>query len=350
MILSTGIKTHRRGLDACVKRYKNIELSKEERGLINTLGIYDDRIIKYAADDVLYLNDIREEQLKLLKEKDLLNTLQIDNDFVYVLAYIEYCGIGFDSQKWYNLAVSNEHKRDELGIRLNKIVEEIGNIAFLEQPNLFEPNWTCNINWNSQDQIIPLFKSLGVDTVIIDKKTGEYKDSIESKYLKKQKGIHEIIPLYLEYQELQKKCSTYGKSFLKHVNKITNRIHTDYKQIINTGRMSSGGEDNEGSTDKHPNLQNIPAGQERTCFIPGIDNVLVIADYSSQESRILAEFSKDSKLVEFYLSGEADLHSYATKLVFAKDYPEMRNMSLDEIKKNFKNLRQLMKGFNFALA
>lgn len=69
-----------------------------------------------------------------------------------------------------------------------------------------------------------------------------------------------------------------------------------------------------------------------------------------QESRLLAFFSQDKALLEFYNSGEADLHSYATKLVFKNEYPEMENMSLKEIKSKFPSLRNVMKGFNFALA
>lgn len=66
-----------------------------------------------------------------------------------------------------------------------------------------------------------------------------------------------------------------------------------------------------------------------------------------QESRILAEFSKDPKLIDFYLNGGADLHSYAVKIV----YPELANsMSLSEIQDKLPEKRQFMKGFNFALA
>jgi DNA polymerase I-like protein with 3'-5' exonuclease and polymerase domains len=118
--------------------------------------------------------------------------------------------------------------------------------------------------------------------------------------------------------------------------------------------MSSGRKAREkGQIDK-PNLQNIPkvgkipkAVEARYCFVPEEGNVFVIADYASQESRLLADLTEDKGLLDFYLRGEADLHSYVAQLL----WPEVcGDLHLDEVKDKHGDLRDLAKGANFAIA
>lgn len=345
MVLSTGKINHRRGLDFLVKRYcVNVTLDKEIRGVIHKEGL-SSRVIKYAADDVAFLHEIREKQEKKIQEEGSRMALKLDNWCVRSLAYIEFCGIYLDTKKWLN-------KCEEDLSELSKITDELDNWVTENKPeytetqyDMFSEGLPCAINWNSPKQIIPLFKELGVNTTVDDK--GNIKDSIDAKVLDKQKNKHPLIQTYLKYSGIQKLTSTYGKEFLKSVNKITGRVHTTYKQIMNTGRMSSG-ETNKKIGLKYPNMQNIPSDtRHRSCFAVEPGNKMIVSDYSSQESRILAEYSKEPNLVNFYLSGEADLHSYATKLVFSE---ETKGLNLKEVKKQFPDKRQLMKGYNFALA
>ena len=345
MVLSTGKINHRRGLDFLVKRYcVNVTLDKEIRGVIHKEGL-SSRVIKYAADDVAFLHEIREKQEKKIQEEGSRMALKLDNWCVRSLAYIEFCGIYLDTKKWLN-------KCEEDLSELSKITDELDNWVTENKPeytetqyDMFSEGLPCAINWNSPKQIIPLFKELGVNTTVDDK--GNIKDSIDAKVLDKQKDKHPLIQTYLKYSAIQKLTSTYGKEFLKSVNKITGRVHTTYKQIMNTGRMSSG-ETNKKIGLKYPNMQNIPSDtRHRSCFAVEPGNKMIVSDYSSQESRILAEYSKEPNLVNFYLSGEADLHSYATKLVFSE---ETKGLNLKEVKKQFPDKRQLMKGYNFALA
>lgn len=89
----------------------------------------------------------------------------------------------------------------------------------------------CTLNWNSAKQLIPLFKMFGVDVTIEDKEKGGTKDSIDAKTLKPQKEKCSLIPIYLEYKEAVKVTSTYGENFLKQVNPVSHRIHTNYSQM-----------------------------------------------------------------------------------------------------------------------
>lgn len=351
-VISTGINIHRKSLAACCKRYCKITLPKDVRGQIHKLGPHNERVIVYAANDVKYLEEIWENQYLKLKELDLLKTIDLDNQFCEVLAYTEYCGVKLDKQKWKDKSFKDKAFLDQKLTELNNAVEELDLPEFLTSIDLFNPKPSCGINWNSSDQVVPLFKKLGIETKVIDKKTGEEKDSVESKIIAPQSTKHSIIKKYLDYQKAAKVVSTYGESFFRHITEETARIHTNFTQIMNTGRLSSGKEGGKKQSDPgEVNMQNIPRNHEhRSCFVPEEGNVFVVADYSSQESRVLAEFSQEPRLVEFYLSGEADLHSYATKIIYSDKYPEMKEMSLKEIKKNFPEERQLIKGFNFALA
>lgn len=374
-LLSLGLPAgmHLKNLDALAQRYLKITIPKDIRGAIHKLGPYDEKVIKYAANDVKWLSDIKRHQLRALKRADLLNAMRLENKFVSVLAYIEFCGFELDAELWRKKSKIDEKILGEMTKELDQMVVALDNPKFLQNPDLFNPEPSCNIQWSSSDQVVKLMKYLGVDVTTHDKKTGEEKESVEAKILIPQQNKHPIISKYLELQGVTKLVSTYGESFLRHINKETGRIHTNYTQLMNTGRTSSGKAKEHNAKAGEVNMQNIPNkfsrplrfkkyyeeiipslkdskygfSIERYCFKPGHGNMFAVADYASQESRILAEFSKESKLVEFYLSGGADLHSYATQLV----YPEQTaGMTLKEVKNKKPDLRKKMKGFNFALA
>ena len=88
-----------------------------------------------------------------------------------------------------------------------------------------------SINWNSAKQVAPILKKYGVEVAIEDKDKGGTKDSIDAKVLKPQKDKCSLIPLYLDYKEATKVTSTYGENFLKQINPISGRIHTNYNQL-----------------------------------------------------------------------------------------------------------------------
>jgi DNA polymerase-1 len=127
---------------------------------------------------------------------------------------------------------------------------------------------------------------------------------------------HPVINQILEFRELIKLKSTYVDGLPALINPDTGRLHTSFNQTVAaTGRLSSSG----------PNLQNIPIRTEtgrliRKAFIPGDpDWVLVAADYSQVELRVLAHLSKDPALVEAFLKGE-DIHTATASRVFGVDH------------------------------
>ena len=124
------------------------------------------------------------------------------------------------------------------------------------------------INWNSPQQLMPIFKSLDIDVESQDKESGQKKDSLDAKILGPQKNKSPLIPIYLDYREAQKLVSTYGENFLKQINPVSGRIHTNYQQLgADTTRITSGGKD-KGANIEYVNLLNLPSdAKTRSCFV-----------------------------------------------------------------------------------
>ena len=239
-------------LKAVGERRLGIDIDKSTRGEIIWRGL-DDSVIVYAANDVKYLEDIRDQQIEQCKEQRCVKGADVENKFVPVIAYLEWCGIRLDENKWKLKMQDNERQRDEALEKLNqwvvdyyknkggnkscKIVEEfiimenpaygkcvwhdipkdvkiigepydevVGDIKYRKILTEYKADWItvntqgdlfsgwdtepkCCINWASAKQVIPFVQMLGFDTSSKDKKTGESKDSVVEKVLAKQKGI-----------------------------------------------------------------------------------------------------------------------------------------------------------------
>lgn len=345
-VISCGINSHRKSLQACVERYFKVILSKEERGLIHKLGIYDSRIIKYSALDVKYLEGIRKYQLEKAKRLDLETTIKLENGFVSVLAYVEFSGIKLNQEGWFEKSEKDFKIMKEKENELNEMVLSLNLPKFLKEPDLFDPDPACNILWSSSKQVIPLMEQLGLNLTVIDKKTGKEKKSVESKVISSQIDIHPIVKKFIEYQQAAKLVSTYGKDFLKHISPFTGRIHTNFKQIINTGRLSSGKEDPKNAKPGEVNMQNIPAGKERNYFIPEKDNVFIVADYTGQETQVLCYYAKDPEYTNYVTNPDKDLHAFMARLVFND---ELKDLSDKEIKQNHSDKRKFVKPGTFCI-
>jgi DNA polymerase-1 len=315
------------------------------RGLIHREGL-SRRVIEYAAGDVRYLGEIKRGQMAKLEEEDLLDALALDNKFVRVLAYVEYCGFKLDREKWTEKsridAESLYFEREQLD---NWLLENGGNKYREAQLDLFSSEVKTTVNWDSATQVIPVMKDFGIDTKTKDKKTGQMKDSVEANVIQGQKDKSPIVELYLKYKKTGKLVSTFGMNVLKQVHPDTERIHTSYFQILDTNRMSCGGK-NKATGEEYINLQQIPSDYaHRSCFISEEGNKLIVSDYSGQEDVIFANFCKDPALLAFYQQGLGDGHSYVAKLCF----PELKDVELSDIKKKHPDLRQKAKSANFAI-
>ena len=166
-----------------------------------------------------------------------------------------------------------------------------------------------------------LFDTLNISTEGLHKtKTGISSAAAE---LDKLKDKHPIIPHIIEYRELTKLLSTYVDALPQLVSKIDGRVHTSFNQTITaTGRLSS----------SDPNFQNIPIRTElgqkiRKAFVAEIGNIIIAADYSQIELRVIASLANDTKMIEAFQNG-LDIHKMTAAEIYnvslAKVTPELR--------------------------
>jgi DNA polymerase-1 len=192
--------------------------------------------------------------------------------------------------------------------------------------------------------VVELFEILGIPTDIVE--DGEEKHSVSASNIAKYEHEFPLVRDYLGFREQSKLVSTYGYNFIEQIHSITGRLHTSFKQIMNTGRLSSGGTDKKLGI-KHLNFQNIPKDAEtRSCFIPERGNVLVGCDYTAQEDLVFAQISQEQKLIEFYNDESGrDGHSFVAKMCFR----ELDNVDEKDVKKKFPDKRNAAKTAKFAI-
>jgi len=262
-----------------------------------------EQIKEYAAEDA----DIA-FQLKFLFEKDLKNnglydlSENLEMPLIPVLANMESTGIKID------ITALNEYSK-------------ILNLELIEsETNIFK-HAGVEFNISSPKQLGEiLFDRLKLDSNAKKTKTQQYSTSEETLALLFEK--HPIINDVLEYRSLKKLLSTYVEALPKLINPKTGKIHTSYNQAIaSTGRLSS----------NNPNLQNIPIREERgreirKAFIPSDNNhILLAADYSQIELRIMAHLSQDENMIEAFKKNE-DIHtSTAAKIFHVENINQVTN-------------------------
>lgn len=298
------------------KRYCNVELDKSIRGEIHRFGICEP-VVEYAANDVKYLEEIRTKQLeKLIKlklanedDQDELTVLGLENKVVIVFANMEYNGILLDTKAWKKVENILEERISRIESELDSFVWKIPQLAkykFIYHDLFTAAKNTTNVNWSSPAQKLELLKTL--DSKIED--TSERELSRFKQY--------PIVCKLLEYSKTNKLYTAFAKKMYSHINSTTNRIHTDFFQILSTGRVSS----------NKPNLQQIPSRSEvgglmRSCFIPKEGYKMVGGDFSGCELRVIAEFSKDPIWVNAFLDGK-DLHSELCAATFDIDVKDVK--------------------------
>lgn len=350
-------------LQALGKKYLNIDIDKSTRGEIIWRGL-DSQVILYAAGDVTYLEDIMNKQLVSLKEKKCLKAAQLECGFIPTISYLEWCGIKLDVNKWKDKMNNDYECLQKAEDDLNSFVVNTPSLQSFVYYDLqgslwdgFDSKPKININWSSSSQVVKVAKILGFDTKVQDKKTGEDKDSVIEKHLKKQKGINdEFLKLYFNYQEYAKVVSSFGQGHLDAINPITNRIHTQYKQLgADTGRMSCGSTKSnddlakykklpKGSC-KYPNMQQLPHDEvTRSCFVADNNNYWVSCDYAAIESRLGGDIYKEQSIIDEFLYGSGDMHSLVAKMIFK----ELADVPVSDIKKKYPHLRNAAKPVEFS--
>ena len=274
-----------------------------------------EKVVEYAGEDADITLQLKHKLAPMLKDREVEKLFEeVELPLVNVLADIEYNGVKIDTEAL--AAMSTELQKES-----QKAQDEIYELAG-EEFNIASP------------------KQLGV--ILFDKmklvekpkktKTGQYATGED--ILSKLAVEHDIARRILEFREYQKLKSTYVDALPKLISPVDGLVHTDYRQAVAaTGRLSS----------NNPNLQNIPIrtpkGREiRKAFIPrDEEHVLMAADYSQIELRIVAAFANDESMIEAFKAGR-DIHATTASKVFG--------VPLEEVDRD---MRRKAKEVNFGL-
>ena len=252
---------------------------------------------KYCGMDVyptfLLVPELRRELQEAPELYKLL--LEVEQPLEPVLAQMEYWGVRIDTAYLQNLS-------QELANKLTAIEQQAYNSAG-QHFNLASPKQLSQL----------LFEKLALNLKKTRKtKTGSY--STDAATLEKLQGDHPVVDAIIEHRTLSKLKSTYVDALPQLTRVDTERVHTNFNQTATaTGRLSS----------SEPNLQNIPIRTEfsrqiRKAFLPEPEWLLVSADYSQIELRILAHLSQEPVLIEAYTNNQ-DVHGVTAKLLFEKE-------------------------------
>ncbi|MCM4161852.1 DNA polymerase I [Antarcticibacterium flavum] len=297
----------RHNMDVLAETYLNYSpqpitelIGKKGKNQGNMRDVPLEQQTEYAVEDAditLQLKKHFEPELKEANTEKLFKEIEIP--LVQVLADMELEGIRLDEKFLQSLSAALENDIKELEENIYKEAGEEFNIGSPKQLGII------------------LFEKLQLVKKPKKTKTGQY--STGEDVLSVLANEHEIVRCVLDYRGLVKLKNTYIDALPTQVEKTTGRVHTDYMQTVAaTGRLSS----------NNPNLQNIPIRTERgrevrKAFVPRDENyVLLAADYSQIELRIIAALSKEENMIKAFQSGE-DIHASTAAKVF--------NVPIDEV-------------------
>jgi len=295
-MFNLGLGFVQANLQALVMRYMNITVDKEPRGTFSDYNqVFKPFQLDYAANDVVILNMIRRLQMPRIQQESFENVCRLEFEFTKPMCEMELNGITFDVDKHRVILGDIDEDRQ----KHSKLVSDLLNTTE-DQTTLFGVSL---INIDSNVQLLKALKRYGLSLESTDVGT-----------LDKFKGIP-VIDELLAYRKAQKFISTYGESLIGKINEVTGRLHTRFRQMVSTGRMSSSA----------PNLQNIPKKQiYRSCYIAKEGHSLVTVDMSGAELRILGNLSADAVFVECYANG-IDLHTRTASEVFGIPFDKVKN-------------------------
>ncbi|MCW2952456.1 MAG: polymerase [Conexibacter sp.] len=285
-------------LDPARRAYPLDELT-EERGIVAELE-------DPAAADALLIHALTAAQREQLRERGLVPLLdEVELPLVRVLRTMEAVGLKLDTER---LATIRERVMEEARALEREIHELAGEEFMIGSP---------------QQLGSVLFEQLGLSR----RRRGRTGFSTDARVLQAIRHEHEIIPRIERWRELTKLASTYLDALPLLIDPVDGRLHTTFSQVTAaTGRLSS----------NNPNLQNIPIrtplGREiRACFVAEPGNVLISADYSQVELRVLAHIAGEEVLKEIFRRGE-DVHSATAASILGVSAEELDSGSRSKAK------------------
>lgn len=291
--------------------------------------------IKYGAKDIITPLQIYEIQKKgrVVQGSLYLPTMgfQLENSFVQYLAKMSLRGVKVDTEGWKELYKKNKETYVRRKQKLDNWITA-NYPKYSTNLDLFTNEPICKIDWQSSLHVIKLAKELNFCPKEKSKSTKKFEYTVGAKALFKlltnenknnflkgvetdlieKDDIQNFILNYLFFKKAQQLTTTFGLDWLRFIHPITGKVHTNFIQLMNTGRMSS----------TNPNCQQLPNGKEwRKLFITrDSKNKMLATDYKSQEVRVAAEITEVKLMQDLFNVGHPifkdDVHSLTATSMF----------------------------------
>ncbi|TVR85480.1 MAG: DNA polymerase I [Saprospirales bacterium] len=303
-LLEPGMRHSMDFLAETYLKYKPISIEsligKKGKSQRSMRSVEEEKVVVYACEDAditLQLKEYLDKELESENLKELYD--HIEEPLIDAIIEMESAGVKVDREylKKYS---------EELQEKIDALVKEVHEMAGVEF-NIASPRQVGEV----------LFDKMDIPYKWRKTKSGQYSTNEEK--LSELSKNHEIARKILDYRGLTKLKSTYVDALPALINKNTGRIHSSFNQALtSTGRLSS----------NNPNLQNIPirtaeGRRVREAFVPGSDkHILLAADYSQIELRLIAEISKDEAMLEAFLNDQ-DIHRATAARVYDIAYEEV---------------------------
>jgi DNA polymerase I-like protein with 3'-5' exonuclease and polymerase domains len=317
----------RNDFGAVMQRELNVIYDKTEQKNIHLVKLSQSSTIEYSFNDVDRLIELHDVLLKKIENNGFKETYNLHCRYIKSLAYIEQCGLPISTEAWKNKMIQDV----ENTLKWKTIIEDYiyDNLPqFADgQIDMFDTKKRIHLSINSPTQMLKVFNAFGIPT-----KDKDGKDSIGETIIKKSK--HEFVNMWLSFQEANHRVTTFGDSIYKQIE--NERIYTNFNPMVDTARIST----RKGNI----NFLNFPSDSvTRKCFKANKDNVIIVCDYSGQETVVAADLSGDDAMTSSVVNGD-DLHCAFARVL----YPELQNLDDETIIKEHKNKRQAAKSPRFA--
>lgn len=275
------------GLKGIAAYRLGMTLDKSVRETFGAGGPATDDQLRYAADDAVATLGVFEQQWRELVGHGLTRVAQLEFAALPVMAGMQLRGVGFDTDLWIREVGALEAELPALESTVQELL-----VTDTSPQTLFGPE---PVNLESPEQLLEALARLGLDV------------PSTREVVLRDHDDHPAVAALLRYRQVAKVTSNWGGDWAARVvHPATGRIHADWRQIVGTGRIAC----------SDPNLTQVPKeARYRACFGGMADRVLVVADYSQQELRILAAVSGDAALADVFRRG-GDLHRTTAAMAF----------------------------------
>lgn len=304
-----------------------VKYDKTDQKNIHIVKLSQPSTIEYSFNDVDRLLELHTALKKKIDSRGYIETYKLHCQYIRALAYMEQCGFGLSSEAWMAKMIVDKQNAKNWKQKVEEYIYDNLPKYADRQYDMFDEEKRIKVSLTSPIQMIKVFNDFGIPT-----KDKDGNDSIGEDIISKSK--HEFVKLWLDFQGANHRVTTFGQKIYDQIE--NERVYTNFNPMVDTARLSS----RKGSI----NFLNFPSDKEtRDCFKCKPGNVMIVCDWSGQETVIAADLSGDKAMTKSVLEGSC-LHSAFARILF----PELTDLSDEVIQTEHKAKRQAAKSPRFA--